>query len=204
MADRAERARWMLNFPGVLKKEAAAAMGVDASAVSRLLRSERRISEEEFDRLQEYFRNFRGGGFEEPFAPDVTPAPTLSPIYPARAVDGGDWTVDLAASPEQQMLAPTPFRGIVEVFGFRAPDAGAWPRFKLGEIVWVSPTAIILPGDDVFETAIETNAGAARGRLAEFRRLKDGSEALFDFASGQVRSVGDVRNRLQKIAPRDF
>ena len=71
MADRAERARRMHNFPGVLKKEAAAATGVDASAVSRLIRSERKISEEEFARLQQYFRNFRGDGFEEPFEAEI-------------------------------------------------------------------------------------------------------------------------------------
>lgn len=204
MADRAERARWMLNFPGVLKKEAAEAMGVDPSAVSRLLRSERKISEEEFALLQNFFRSFRGGGFEEPFAAEVTPALSLSPIYPARTVSSGEWVVDLAATPEQQLLAPAPFRGFSEAYGFRAPDDAAWPRYKSGEIVWVSPTALVLSGDDVFVTTTEARPGVIMGRIAEFRQHPDSAGALTDYGSRKVREIDRNAIVLQKIAPRDL
>ncbi len=204
MADRAERARWMLNFPGVLKKEAAAAMGVDPSAVSRVLRGERKISEEEFARLQEYFRNFRGDGFEEPFEVDVTPAPSLSPIYPARAVAGGDWVVDLAATPEQRLLAPAPFRGSPEAYGFRAPDEAAWPRYKQGEIVWISPTAPVLFGDDVFVSANGARPRVIKGRIAEYRRATDSNAAILDYRSRALREIDREAVVMQKIAPRDL
>ncbi len=204
MADRAERARWMLNFPGVLKKEAAAAMGVDASAVSRLLRSERKISEEEFVRLQEYFRSFRGDGFEEPYEAELTPAPTLSPVYPARAVSDGDWVVDLAATPEQRLLAPAPFRGFPEAYGFRAPNEAAWPRYKQGEIVWVSPTAPVLSGDDVFVATNEARPRVIKGRIAEYRRGPDSPAALVDYRSGALRAFDRDAAVMQKVAPRDL
>jgi transcriptional regulator with XRE-family HTH domain len=204
MADRAERARWMLNFPGVLKKEAAAAMGVGASAVSRLLRSERKISEEEFDRLQSYFRSFRGDGFEEPFEPEVTPAPSLSPIYPARAVSDGDWVVDLAAAPEQRLLAPAPFRGTPEAYGFRAPDKAAWPRYKQGEIVWVSPTAPVLSGDDVFVSENGARSRINKGRIAEYRRGPDAPATIVDYGTRALREIDRDAVVMQKIAPRDL
>lgn len=203
MNGRADRARWMLNYPGVVKRDAAAAMGVDASAVSRIIRSERRISEEEFERLQKFFRAFRGDGFEEPFPVEVTPTPALSPVFPARAVAGGDWVVDLVAAPEQQVLAPGPFRGLAETYGFRAPDNAAWPRYKHGEIVWVAPTALVLPGDDVIFATAGSNPGALRGRVAELRQTPSGSKVLFEYASREGREVRGEPPLMQKLAPRD-
>jgi transcriptional regulator with XRE-family HTH domain len=203
MATMAERARRMLGFPGVIKKEAAEAMGVSPSAVSRILRGERKITADEFARFELYFRGLKIDGLEEPPAPAISPAPALSPVYPARAISSGEWVVDLAADAGELLPAPRAFQGFAEVFGFRAPDESAWPRFKRGEIVWISPTEAALPGDDAFISSADAGARSLRGRIAEIGVSEKNKTTIRDFKSGSARPFDRSTQAIFKIAPRD-
>lgn len=196
------RARQMLQFPGVIKKSAAEAMGVSSSAISRILNGQRDISADEFARLEAYYRTFRGEGVEETSSPDLSPTVAPSPIYPARALASGDWVVDLAAEPIQHSLAPPPIRGFAEVYGFYAPDSAAWPRFKLGEIVWISPTEIALAGDDVFISTQARGANSLQGMLCELAPTANNSLKCRRFSTGDVIEMQEFSGRILKIAAR--
>ncbi|HBK91595.1 MAG TPA: hypothetical protein DDZ68_08000 [Parvularcula sp.] len=202
MASPLDRARQMLEFPGVVKKTAAEAMGVKSSAVSRILRGERKISAVEFERLQSFFRTIRGDGVEEPPAPGPSPNLALSPIYPARALLNGDWIIDLAAEPIQRALPPAPIRGLAEVYGFFAPDAAAWPRFKKDEIVWISPTEDPLPGDDVFVPTERRKGRSVQGEICELARPRDNSLWCRRFLTGELTELKGVGGRVLKVAAR--
>jgi transcriptional regulator with XRE-family HTH domain len=202
MAGTLDRVRQMLEFPGVVKKSAAAAMGLRPSAVSRILSGERDISADEFARLEAYFRQFRGEGLEEGAAGFFNQTSALSPLYPARAV-GDSWVVDLAADPIHRSRPPGPFQGRAEVFGFYAPDNTAWPRFKAAEIVWVSPADLALAGDDVFLSTGEETSKALKGFVAELAPPIEGTARYKEYSTGKMREHRNSVGTILKVAPRD-
>lgn len=203
MATLAERARQMLSMPRVIKKDAARAMSVEPSAVSRILRGDRKISADEFAGLDAYVRSFSDYGFEEPAAPSLTPTPSLSPIWPARSRQSGEWAIDTAATPIEQLLSPPPFQNMAEVYGFRAPDDSVWPRYKVGELVWLSPSDRAMSGDDVFVARSRKKATAVIGRVAEFRSATMEKILVCAYPSGEIRELDASTHVLLKIAPRD-
>lgn len=177
-------------------------MGVRSSAISRILTGERKISAEEFAKLETYYRIFRGEGLEEKSSPDFSPNLTLSPIYPARALAGGDWVVDLAAEPIQHSLAPPPVRGLAEIYGFFAPDGAAWPRFKKGEIVWISPTDRALAGDDVFISAARRTTNSLQGMLGELAPPANNLLWYRRFSTGELLELAEFSGQILKVAAR--
>jgi transcriptional regulator with XRE-family HTH domain len=200
MASIIERARQMLEFPGVVKKSAAHAMGVSPSAVSNILKGKRDISAEEFAKLERHYRLILNG-VEESAPAEFTPYPNLSPIYPSRALADQHWVIDLAADPIHRLLAPPTIQGLAEVYGFFAPDGAAWPRYKAGEVVWVSPADRPFAGDDVF-IAIGGRAGALHGHVGELAASKSGL-TFREYQTGRTREIEKFDGEILKLAPRD-
>jgi transcriptional regulator with XRE-family HTH domain len=142
----------------------ARALNVDKSAISRLLRGERRLKFEEAQRAAEYLGVGPGapGGFAES-APDFASEPrpekdeALAPLYPIAVGKDGLWRLDRRAAIERKPRAPQ-FAGAGLVFGFYVPDAAMAPRFRIGEIAWVNPARPAAAGEDALIVPVEDGA----------------------------------------------
>ncbi len=202
MTTMVDRARQLLKVHGVKQKDAAAAMQIHETAVSKIIAGMRGISADEFARLEAHVGAQLKTGFAE--APAGFGAETAqgSPVYPSRTLANGEWAVDLAAAPLRFALPPAPETTLAELFGFAAPDAAAWPRFKTGEIVWVSPSERATAGDDAFIVRVQSARSALRGTVGEF--LSQTPEAIVyrEFANGDVRQTKAEKAAVYRIAPR--
>ncbi|MBB5519064.1 LexA family transcriptional regulator [Amphiplicatus metriothermophilus] len=151
----------------------AAVLGVDKSAVTRLLSGERQLKFHEAEKIAAYLgvappfnppgaladrgRDFaaEGAGSE---ADRVASADEAAPIYAATALSEGRWSLARHEAPVDWRPRAPHFANAARVFGFYAPDDAMAPRFMAGEIVWVDPARPARPGDDVL--FIEKRRGA--------------------------------------------
>lgn len=150
--------------PAKTRAGMAEALGVDRSAVTRLLSGERQLKFHEAEKIAAYLgvaspiglaeksREF-GGGLAEPYTPEV------APIYAASALKGGRWSLSRHHEPVDWRPRAPHFLNAAKVFGFYAPDDTMAPRFLAGEIVWVDPVRPVAAGDDAL--FVEKRRGAA-------------------------------------------
>lgn len=177
--------------PGKTQAGLAAALGIDASAVSKMLKGKRSIRASEIAPITAYLEQSPlavpslGGasihGLEESHATfaHLSPPPSLAPIYevrPGRQEAAGRWLL-LRNEPPIDLRPRAPhFAGSSRVFGLYAPDDAMRPRFRRGETVWIDPARPISEGDDaLFVRSIGMGRpdiviigeykGASRGRL---------------------------------------
>ncbi len=177
--------------PGKTQAGLAGAIGVDASAVSKMLNGKRRIRASEIAAIANYLEQSPAAvpgigltsvpGLEEgptPFAHQEV-YPPLAPIYevrPGRQEAAGKWLL-LRNEPPIDVRPRAPnFAGSSRVFGLYAPDDAMRPRFRRGETVWIDPARPVSEGDDaLFVRSVGVGRpeiiiigeyrGAARGRL---------------------------------------
>lgn len=133
-------------------------LGINKSAVSRMLSGDRKITASELDMIVAYLgvahpRLQPVSGFSDPGteyrAADTDPPVhrPQAPIYGITARTDGHWSLDRR---EPIDWRPKVFghETSVRLFGFYAPDDSMAPRFKRGEIVWVEPSRPASAGQD--------------------------------------------------------
>lgn len=138
--------------PEKTKTGLARALNVDKSAISRLLRGERRLKFDEAQKASVYLGVSPTGiptGFEEPgteFTTESATRPT-APFYRVVDTTDGIWKLD-QSSPIELRKRPLDFETVEGVFGFYVPNSDMYPRFRVGESVWTSPNRPAAIGED--------------------------------------------------------
>ncbi|GAB4520073.1 MAG: hypothetical protein Kow00133_06250 [Amphiplicatus sp.] len=182
----------------------AEALGVDKSAVTRLLAGERQLKFHEAEKIAAYLgvtpafnpssaladrgRDFaaEGAGSEV----DRSAGGEAAPIYAATTLSEGRWSLSRHEAPVDWRPRAPHFASAARVFGFYAPDDAMAPRFLAGEIVWVDPARPARPGDDVLfiekrrgvgpETVILAALIAAGPARLEGRQHREGAAVRLD------------------------
>ena len=150
-------------------------MGLDKSAVSRMLSGDRQIKADEVARIADYFGQRPHRGFSEDGA-NFEDAPPLAPIFRA-TVENCAWLI-FRNEPAIDLRKRAPhFINAASVFGFFAPNDAASPRFKTGEILWVEPARPVRAGDD----ALLAEKGARKPTRVEVGEMKNASASEFVF-----------------------
>ena len=126
----------------------AAAIGVDKSAVSRLLKGERRLAFAEAVKISEYLGAPLPSSFGVPGLAESAGAEETAPVYPVTRDAVHGLVLNRAGAPIDRKPKAPNFRFSRDVFGLFAPDASHAPRFKTGEIAWADPARPIQAGDD--------------------------------------------------------
>ncbi len=180
------------------------AIGVDASAVSKMLNGKRRIRASEVAAIANYLDLSPAAapgigrtsipGLEEGFAPFAhqSNSSSLAPIYevrPGRQEAAGKWLL-LRNEPPIDLKPRAPhFAGSSRVFGFYAPDDAMRPRFRCGETVWIDPARPVSEGDDaLFVRSVGAGRpdiiiigeyrGSSRGRLHYVQHAEPDEKSL--------------------------
>lgn len=182
------------------KSGLADALGVDPSAITRLLHGERRLKYAEARRAADYLgvalpRRFDDTGADEVgFREDAAvfdhrsaPSdPAFAPLFRALTNGDGFWRLDRQSIIERKPRSPQ-LSGVRDAFGFYAPDNAMAPRFKIGEVAWINPARPVAPGDDALlmrtaqdnDTVFLCELGAIEDRNFIVRQHGDGEEKSF-------------------------
>lgn len=177
------------------KSGLAAALGIDPSAVTRLLHGERRLKFSEARLAANYLeveppKTFGEGGFaEEGEAFAHAPAesdPSFAPLYRASAGEEGFWRLDRSHIIERKPRAPQ-LSGVRSAFGFYVPDEVMSPRFKIGEIAWINPVRPVAPGDDAMLLFTAEENGGDRIFPCEILEIQDKQFVVRQYGNGEQR-----------------
>lgn len=173
--------------PTKTRADIAKALGVDKSAVTRLLSGDRQLKFHEAEKIAAYLgvprplglsdRDREFGRADAPAAGEG-PETDAAPIYHAAAEMEGRWIIMRHEEPIDWRPRAPHFERAAHVFGFYAPDDAMAPRFKPGEIVWVDPSRPVKPGDDAL--FVET-ARAGRPERVVLGELKAAPPGEFIF-----------------------
>ncbi|MDZ7628611.1 MAG: hypothetical protein U5J99_09460 [Parvularculaceae bacterium] len=192
----------MLQLSGAKQAELSAFIGLDETIVSKMVNGRRTITADDKSRMEEFFARQAPTGFAE--APAAFQgAAALSPIYRSRSAPGGEWIIERAGDPVREAPAPPHASGYRDLFGFSAPDDSAWPRYKIGEIVWVSPSRPVAPGNDAL---IGVNPGrrmTLKARLGEFVSATPATVQFREYASGETRQIRSANITKWFVLARD-
>lgn len=163
-----------LSASGKSQAELARRMGLNPSAVTRLLKGERTLLAREVPVIERFLgveapdavRTLDDGG--RLYAPDE-PAPRPSaPCYASRDGGAGVTVLYMNEPPVSSEMKPPRAVHIRGIYAFAAVGDAMMPRFKPGEIVWVNPHRQPRPGDDVLFLERNDEASAeTRAILAE-------------------------------------
>lgn len=190
--------------PDKTKSGIAAAIGVDKSQVSRLLKGGRRLRADEVGKIAAYLEIPPPSGFAEddaPFEGRGREAP-LVPIYRVVANSSGGWSIERHEEPIDLKPRAPHFANAARVFGFYAPDDAMAPRFKPGEIAWVDPARPAKPGDDVALIGQVRSRGPEPIILAELRAATADEIAIVQHKDGAPRSLDARRWTAFLVLPR--
>jgi len=147
--------------PDKTRSGLARALGIDRSAVTRLMDGKRQLKFNEAHKAATYLgAEPPSGFFEEGEAFTPAPGPALAPLYSVKSERDGFWLLDRRGPPVDRKPKAPAFAGAAGVFGFYAPDDAMAPRFKTGEIVWVDPARPVTPRGDI----LLVRKGAAKGK----------------------------------------
>lgn len=148
---------------GRTQRGLALALGVDASAVSRLLHGQRRLRAHEIAAAARYLGLDPAGPLSaaRPDAPGASPAPrpvpgAAAPPLPLLGVAAGsapdiddDLFVVNGAAPIDRVRRPDGLIGRPAAFALQVIGASMAPRYEPGEVIAVDPEARPAIGDDV-------------------------------------------------------
>ncbi len=178
--------------PEKKKKDLADVLEIDKSAVTRLLKGERRIQLHELKLIADFFgepippeflgsddaksaranrrpANTAFGFAEDAAAFEGRAAVSLAPVIKAQVNDSGEWLISRHLEPIDYRPRAPHFRNAAMVFGFYVPNDDAAPRFKAGEVAWIDPARPASVGEDA--AMIERKPGAPqRVILGEMKR----------------------------------
>jgi len=157
----------------------AAALGIDKSSVSRLLRGERRLKFSEAQIAAEYLGVDARSGFAEEGEEfnhgerANASGRDRAPLYRASAVKDGYWRLDRDIVVERKPCGPL-LSGVVSAFGLYAPDDAMAPRFKTGEVAWINPARPAAPGEDALMISNTPSGETAKVLLCELLAVENG------------------------------
>lgn len=183
--------------------ELAQAAAMDETALSKCLNGKRHFTADEFSRIDALFQEKRRTGFEEEQAAFVRAAEARFPVYRSRVAPTGDWIIERPAGPIRYESPPARAQGVIDLYGFQAPDEAAWPRYKMKEIVWVSPAEPAGPGDDALIVAKARGQGAMRGVIGEIISKSATAIAFRDFGSREIRQANAASVAVFCLVPRE-
>ncbi|MEX6632018.1 helix-turn-helix domain-containing protein [Hyphococcus lacteus] len=144
--------------PTKSKTGLAHALNVDKSAISRLLRGERRLKFDEAQKAATYLGIDPSGaktGFQEPDAEFQTEARQV-PFYRVAEKKSGIWTLDRSVVIEQRR-GPSEFTTAEGVFGLYIPNSDMQPRFRIGETAWINPNRPAAINEDALIMPAQTS-----------------------------------------------
>ena len=146
------RIKQLLIKHGRSQRELAAALGLDPSAVTRILRGERRLRLDEAPLVESFF------GVAATIAPNIEAKPSTgneNPDRPPRnlpvyaSAQGGPDGMRIDYEPVEWMRRPQNLEGVVDAFAFYVVGDSMSPRFRHGERLLVHPKRPPRPGEDV-------------------------------------------------------
>ncbi|HXI88191.1 MAG TPA: helix-turn-helix domain-containing protein [Parvularculaceae bacterium] len=168
------------------------AIGVDKSAITRLLSGERQLKYHEAEKIAEYL------GASIPFGlasggvgnnAEGRRAGEMSPIYHSRSAGDGSWMISRHEEAVDWRERAPHVRNSQWVFGLYAPDDVMTPRFRPGEVVWVDPGRPPRIGGDCLaiktkrdgpETAVLALLTGLTPSIFEGRQYRDGNAISLD------------------------
>lgn len=149
----ADQIKALLRERGLTQKAMADYLGLDPSAVTRLLRGERRLRLDEAQKLETFFG---GPAQAQPNVaaranwaanPNPDGAPRDLPVY--GSAQGGPEGMTIDYQPIEWMRRPPNLEGVVDAFAFYVVGDSMEPRFRQGERLLVHPKRPPRPGEDV-------------------------------------------------------
>lgn len=175
------------------KSGLAAALGIDPSAVTRLLRGERRLKFTEAQLAAEYLGVEAPGGVSEgawsETQSDAQKDKNTAPLFRADARKDGFWQIDIDRQSVIERKPRSPqLAGVRSAFGFYAPDQSMSPRFKIGEIVWINPMRPVAPGDDAMLMQLDALQDGDKIFLCELLEIHDDYFAVRQYGDGEKRT----------------
>lgn len=223
------RAEFAAN-PSKTQAGLAAALGLDRSQVTRLLKAAREIKARELPLIAAYFgtsvpteeelaiyargsvpasgrtrRNRRtaAGGFAEDAAAFAgPPGPALAPVFDICSDAPGEWLIMRHLEPVDRLPRAPHFENAARVFGFYAPDDSMAPRFRPGEIVWVDPARPAAPGEDAAAVQRGRADAPARIVLGELRSRTAREAVLHQYKERKDRRLPAAAWALMRVLPR--
>ena len=149
----------------------AKAMGVDPSAVTRILKGDRKIRLDEVPKIEAFLRGEPPTPLNEAVKapgefPEATEQGGSLPIL-ASAQNGLAGGIVLSRTTIERRAMPEPLKGVEGGFGFYMIGNSMDPRFKHGELILVHPAKPAAPGDYVVVTLNPDEAGQSRTLVKE-------------------------------------
>lgn len=151
-----------LRKPGKTQRGLAAALGVDASAVSRLLSGARQLKAAEIAIIARYLEivppavltpgadnTANADAASMPFAPSLMHGPRDLPVV-GTAVAGQDGMFLMNGQIHDYVERPPSLQGVAGAYAVYVSDRSMEPRYFAGETLHVHPGRPIPRGDDVF------------------------------------------------------
>lgn len=154
--------------PGRTQRGLAAALGVDPSAISRLLAGTRQLRAAELPVVAAYLDSAIPAGLTPP-SPDHAPTPVSPPQTDAPQLaagaardlpvmgtalggqaDGGDGIFLMNGEILDYVERPPSLRGVASAYAVYVADTSMVPRYFPGETLHVHPGRAVVRGDDTF------------------------------------------------------
>ena len=175
------------------KSGLAAALGIDPSAVTRLLRGERRLKFSEAQQAATYLEVEPFGGFVETSAgyeeKKTSHEESSVPLFRVDAGQDGFWRIDIDRESVIERKPRSPqLSGVRSAFGFYTPDRSMSPRFKIGEIVWINPMRPVAPGDDAMLMQLDRSQDGDKVFLCELLEIHDDEFTVRQYGDGKKRN----------------
>lgn len=168
----------LLRESGRKQRDLATALDVDPSAITRLLRGERRLRLDEAPKVEAFFGRARPSPNVEPRPGDGAEDPDLAPrnlpVY--ASAQGGETGMVITYEPIEYMRRPQNLEGVLDAFAFYVVGDSMSPRFRHGERLLVHPKRPPRPGEDVllilkgggeadFNAMVKTYVGQSRSAV---------------------------------------
>ena len=199
-----------LHRPGKTQRGLAEALGVDASAISRLLNGTRQLKAAEIATVARYLDTDPPANLAS--APPVTPAATPLAYAPSvmhgprdlpvvgTAVAGKDGMFLMNGQIHDYVERPPSLQGVAGAYAVYVADQSMEPRYFAGETLHVHPGRAVTQGDNIFvvvQLRPDTEGEAPKALVKQFvRRTADklllrqyNPPADLEFHSGNIASV---------------
>ena len=191
-----EKIREGLKKPGKTQRGLATALGLDPSAVSRLLKGERQLKAAEADQVRAYLEVDTDSATPDPLPPgeEMTEAPMLRradmpldvPVL-GTAVGGSMGDFSINGQVVDYIRRPPSLAAVKQAFAIFYANDSMWPLYEPGDPIYINPSRPPRPGDYV---------------LIEMHGLPDGSPGAA-YVKRLVKKTEKVVIVAQYNPPRD-
>lgn len=179
---------------GRTQAELARHLGLDASAVTRLVRGGRQLKGSEAAAIarflgcpvEEVLAAFGAPAAADGFVPRPLPLPAPAelprdlPIYGA-AIGGADGAIELNGEAQALVERPPQLSGVRNAYAVYVTGESMHPMFQPGWVVHVNPNRPITPGCGVVVQLRPAEAGPPLCYIKEFRRRTPSQIVLFQY-----------------------